>query len=182
MRLLINNRHSSHSYSLRHFSVLVDILCQPIAADICCITVAPHRVALLPDFSFGTDLNAIKQVLLLALSRLGDPFLGSQRQLTTLILASLTLPAHPQEAAAMQRLGYTADVRLFKPLPARVLRGALSKEAKKRDYTRLTRFLQNSRQSEIAVCHARWYQCSCFAFFIEHSISKARSKPTQPFG
>jgi hypothetical protein len=93
MRLLINNRHSSHSYSLRHFSVLVDILCQPIAADICRITVAPHRVALFPDFSFGTDFNAIKQVLLLALSRLGDPFLGSQRQLATLIWASLTLPA-----------------------------------------------------------------------------------------
>ncbi len=93
---------------------------------------APHRVALLPDFPFGTDFSAIEQVLLPALSSLGDA-VGSKRQLAMLIWASLTLPAHTQEAAAMQRMGYTANVRLFEPLQSRVLRGALSKEAKKQE-------------------------------------------------
>jgi hypothetical protein len=86
----------------------------------------------LPDFPFGTDFNAIEQVLLPALSGLCDA-VGSKRQLAMLIWASLTLPAHPQEAAAMQRMGYTADVRLFEPLQSRVLRGALSKEAKRQE-------------------------------------------------
>jgi len=71
-------------------------------------------------------------VLLPALSGLGDA-VGSKRQLAMLSWASLTLPAHPQEAAAMQRMGYTADVRLFEPLKSRVLRGALSKEAKRQE-------------------------------------------------
>ncbi|SFF23946.1 Acyl-CoA hydrolase [Sulfitobacter brevis] len=93
---------------------------------------APHRVALLPDFPFGTDFNAIEQVLLPALSGLGDA-VGSKRQIAMLIWASLTLPAHPQEAAAMQRMGYTADVRLFEPLQSRVLRGALRVKAKKQE-------------------------------------------------
>ena len=93
---------------------------------------APHRVALLPDFPFGTDFNAIEQVLLPALSGLGDA-VGSKRQIAMLIWASLTLPAHPQEAAAMQRMGYTADVRLFEPLQSRVLRGALRVKAKRQE-------------------------------------------------
>jgi hypothetical protein len=100
--------------------------------DVLTSWLAPHRVALLPDFPFGTDFNAIEQVLLPALSGLGDA-VGSKRQLAMLIWASLTLPAHPQEAAAMQRMGYTADVRLFEPLQSRVLRGALSKEAKRQE-------------------------------------------------
>ena len=132
---------------------------------------APHRVVLLPDFPFGTDFNAIGQVLLPALSGFGDA-VGSKRQIAMLIWASLTLSARPQEAAAMQRMGYTADVRLFEPLQSRVLRGALSKEAKNRNYTRLARFMRNSRQSEIAACHAGWYQCSCCASFIKYSIFK----------
>jgi acyl-CoA hydrolase len=72
--------------------------------DVLTSWLAPHRVALLPDFPFGTDFNAIEQVLLPALSGLGDA-VGSKRQLAMLIWASLTLPAHPQEAAAMQRMG-----------------------------------------------------------------------------
>jgi hypothetical protein len=98
--------------------------------DVLASWLAPHRVALLPDFPFGTDFNAIEQVLLPALSGLGDA-VGSKQQIAMLIWASLTLPAHPQEAAAMQRIGYTADVRLFEPLQSRALRGALRMEAKK---------------------------------------------------
>jgi hypothetical protein len=79
---------------------------------------------------FGTDFNAIGQVLLPALSGLGDA-VGSKRQIAMLIWASLTLPTHPQEAAAMQRMGYTADVRLFEPLQSRALRGVLRMGAKK---------------------------------------------------
>lgn len=100
--------------------------------DVLTSWLAPHRVALLPDFPFGTDFSAIEQVLLPALAGLGDA-VGSKRQLAMLIWASLTLPAHPREAAAMQRMGSTADVRLFEPLQSRVLRGALSKEAKKQE-------------------------------------------------
>lgn len=92
---------------------------------------APYRIALLPDFPFGTDFDAIEQVLLPTLSRLGDAA-GNTRQLAVLFWASLTLPAHPQEAAAMQRMGYAEAASLSDPLQARALRGALRMEAKKR--------------------------------------------------
>ncbi len=89
---------------------------------------APHRDALLPDFPFGTDFDAAEKVLLPALSRLGDAA-GNTRHLAALIWASLTQPAHPNEAVAMQRMGFAADAWLFEPMQARALRGALRREA-----------------------------------------------------
>lgn len=88
-----------------------------------------HRGKRLPDFPFGTDFDAIEQVLIPALSRLGDAS-GSKKQLAGLIWASCVLPAHPKEGAAMQRMGYTADAGFFDPLQARALRGALRAETK----------------------------------------------------
>lgn len=89
---------------------------------------SPYRDTLLPDFPFGTDFDTIEQVLIPALSRLGDA-VGSKRHLVALIWASMTLPAHSKEAAAMQRMGYAAESRLKDPLQARALRGALRTEA-----------------------------------------------------
>jgi len=89
---------------------------------------APYRGALLPDFPFGTDFDAIEQVLIPALSRLGDAA-GSKKQLAALIWSSLVLSAHPKEAAAMRRMGYSSISRLSESLQARALRGSLRKEA-----------------------------------------------------
>ena len=87
-----------------------------------------HRHALVPEFPFGTDFDEIEQVLIPALSLLDDAA-GSKRQLAELIWASMTLPAHPKEAAAMLRMGYAADCKLNEALQARALRGALRTEA-----------------------------------------------------
>lgn len=89
---------------------------------------SPYRDTLLPDFPFGTDFDTIEQVLIPALSRLGNAA-SSKRHLMALIWASMTLPAHSKEAAAMQRMGYAAESRLKDPLQARALRGALRTEA-----------------------------------------------------
>ncbi len=93
---------------------------------------APHRDALLPNFPFGTDFDAIERLLIPALSRLGDAT-GSKRQLAALIWASWALPAHPKETAAMLRMGYSAVSKLSDPLQARALRGALRNEAATKD-------------------------------------------------
>ncbi|MCX7561237.1 hypothetical protein OS190_16840 [Sulfitobacter sp. F26204] len=85
---------------------------------------APHRINLLPDFPFGTDFDRIEQVLLPALSLLGNAA-ANMRHLAALIWASMTLPAHPDESAAMKRMGYDAASRWSAPLQARALRGAL---------------------------------------------------------
>jgi hypothetical protein len=92
----------------------------------------PYRIELLPDFPFGTDFDAIEKVLLPALSHLGEAA-GSKRRLAAMIWASLTLSAHPQEAAAMQRMGYTEATRLSDRLQARALRGALRVKAREQE-------------------------------------------------
>lgn len=84
----------------------------------------PHRKMLLPDFPLGTDFNAIEQVLLPALAKLGEAS-GSKRKLAGLIFRSFRDPPHPQEAAAMDRMDYAATPHLTEPLQARALRGAL---------------------------------------------------------
>lgn len=79
----------------------------------------PHR-ATLPDFPFGSDFDDIERVLLPALKELKDlsPSLAGKLRL---LLSSLGGSAHPQESAAMARMGYEGD----KGLTARALRGAL---------------------------------------------------------
>jgi len=90
----------------------------------------------LPDFPFGTDFDAIEQVLIPALSRLGDAA-GSKKKLAALIWSSLVLSTHPKEAAAMRRMGYSSISGLSESLQARALRGSLRKEAA-RDRDRTT--------------------------------------------
>ncbi|QYX58447.1 hypothetical protein K1T73_00235 [Roseovarius sp. SCSIO 43702] len=90
----------------------------------------PHRDRL-PAFPFGTDFDEIEQVLLPALERLGD-LAPSLRGKLLLLAASVTQPAHPQEDAAMARMGYGTGGGLT----ARALRGALrlvAAEARGRD-------------------------------------------------
>lgn len=79
----------------------------------------PHH-ATLPEFPFGSDFDAIEQALLPALNELKDlsPSLGGKLRL---LLSSVFGPAHPQEDAAMQRMGFERD----RGLTARALRGAL---------------------------------------------------------
>lgn len=83
----------------------------------------PHRDAL-PDFPFGSDFDEIERVLLPALAELKDisPTLSGKLRL---LLSSVTGQAHPQEGAAMARMGYDDD----KGLVARTLRGALRRVA-----------------------------------------------------
>ncbi|EPX77590.1 Acetyl-CoA hydrolase/transferase family protein [Litoreibacter arenae DSM 19593] len=92
---------------------------------------APYRDTLLPDFPLGTDFDAIEQVLLPALSLLGDAS-GSKRELMALIWTSLVLDKHPQEAEAMSRMGFDEKPSLTEAPQARALRGALRQVAKDR--------------------------------------------------
>lgn len=87
-----------------------------------------YQPALLPDFPLGTDFDASEQVLLPALARLRDAS-GSKRKLAALVLASFRARPHPDEAAAMTRMGYAADAALTDPLQSRALRGALRQSA-----------------------------------------------------
>ncbi len=91
----------------------------------------PYREGTLPDFPFGTDFDDIEQILLPALSRLGDAA-NDKRALAGLLWASLALAAHPHEGNAMDRMGFERDAILTEPLQARALRGALRKEAAKK--------------------------------------------------
>ncbi|APE45516.1 hypothetical protein BOO69_15085 [Sulfitobacter alexandrii] len=85
---------------------------------------SPYRETLLPDFPFGTDFNEIEQTLLPALSRLGNAA-SDKRALVGLIWASIARKPHPEEGAAMDRMGYAAASTLMEPMQARALRGAL---------------------------------------------------------
>ncbi len=78
----------------------------------------------LPDFPFGTDFTEIEKLLLPALSRLGNAA-ASKRALVALVWAGFTAPAHPNEGAAMARMGFDERPSLGEPLQARALRGAL---------------------------------------------------------
>ncbi|MBQ2262960.1 MAG: hypothetical protein II336_16555 [Loktanella sp.] len=83
----------------------------------------PHH-AILPDFPFGSDFDEIERILLPALAELKDlspTLVGKLR----LLFSSFSGPAHPQEKAAMARLGYDGD----NSLTARALRGALRRVA-----------------------------------------------------
>lgn len=85
----------------------------------------PHRSAL-PDFPFGSDFDDIERVLLPALQELKDlsPSLSGKMRL---LKSSVVGPAHPNESAAMARMGYQDD----KSLTARALRGALRRSYRK---------------------------------------------------
>lgn len=85
---------------------------------------APFRQTLLADFPFGTDFSAIEQVLLPALSRLGEAA-GSKPALGALLWASVAQAPHPREGDAMTRMGFEPSPHLMEPLQARALRGAL---------------------------------------------------------
>nr|WP_322867976.1 acetyl-CoA hydrolase/transferase C-terminal domain-containing protein [Aquicoccus sp. G2-2]MEA1115305.1 acetyl-CoA hydrolase/transferase C-terminal domain-containing protein [Aquicoccus sp. G2-2] len=85
---------------------------------------APFRETELPAFPLGTDFDAVEQVLLPALARLGEAA-GSKRALVRLLWAALTKRAHPNEGAALARMNYAATPTFAEPLQARVLRGAL---------------------------------------------------------
>lgn len=86
--------------------------------------VKPFRKTLLPDFPLGTDFDETEKALLPALACLGDA-ISSKRKLMGLILASFNMPPHPQEHAALKRMGYAPESRLSDPLQSRALRGAL---------------------------------------------------------
>jgi hypothetical protein len=88
----------------------------------------PHRGDLLPDFPLGTDFDAIERQLLPALARLGSAA-GNRMDLLSLLRASVLLPPHPEEAAAMTRMGYAPKPAPLEPLQARALRGALRRVA-----------------------------------------------------
>ncbi|MFN3209050.1 MAG: acetyl-CoA hydrolase/transferase C-terminal domain-containing protein [Roseovarius sp.] len=85
---------------------------------------APHRDTLLPDYPLGTDFTETEKLLVKALSRLGNTA-ASKPALMSLVWSGLTAAPHPQEGAAMTRMGYDATPRLTEPLQARALRGAL---------------------------------------------------------
>ncbi len=86
----------------------------------------PYREQLLPDFPLGTDFDEIEQVLLPVLSTLSEAA-ASAPGLAGLLWNSLSPSAHPQEAAAMKRMGFEGRQSLFEPLQSRALRGALRK-------------------------------------------------------
>jgi len=81
---------------------------------------APHR-ALLPEFPFGTDFTEIEQVLLPALQTLSRhaPTLQGKAHL---FRAAFTMPPHPREADALERMGYATR---FASLSSLALSGAL---------------------------------------------------------
>lgn len=83
----------------------------------------PHT-DVLPEFPFGSDFDGIERVLLPALAELKDisPTLSGKLRL---LLSSVTGQPHPQEGAAMARMGYENDNSLV----ARTLRGALRRVA-----------------------------------------------------
>ena len=83
----------------------------------------PHR-AVLPDFPFGSDFDDIERVLLPALAELKNlsPTAAGKMRL---LASSVTGAPHPQEKAAMARMGYDGD----NSLTARALRGALRRVA-----------------------------------------------------
>ncbi|CAM4325020.1 acetyl-CoA hydrolase/transferase C-terminal domain-containing protein [Palleronia rufa] len=85
---------------------------------------APHRKAL-PDFPFGTDFDAVEQRLLPALRDLGTQA-KSLRGKARLLWAAFALPPHPDETAAMSRMGYAED----RGPAAMALRGALRRVAR----------------------------------------------------
>ena len=85
---------------------------------------APHRAGLLPDYPLGTDFTDTEKLLVKALSRLRHAA-HSKPALLLLVWSGLTASAHPQEDAAMERMGYTATPHFAEPLQARALRGAL---------------------------------------------------------
>ncbi len=86
----------------------------------------PYRARLLPDFPLGTDFNDIERVLLPALVTLSQAA-ADKTELAGLLWASLAATAHPQEVAAMERMGFDGRPSLLAPLQARALRGALRK-------------------------------------------------------
>lgn len=88
----------------------------------------PHRGDLLPDYPFGTDFTEVEQLLVPALERLKAAS-GDKPALARLIWASIAAPPHPQEAAAMTRMGFSERPGLSETLQARALRGALRREA-----------------------------------------------------
>lgn len=85
----------------------------------------PHR-AVLPDFPFGSDFDEVERVLLPALQDLKEmsPTLAGKARL---VMSSMIDPPHPQEAAAMSRMGYEESGGMT----ARALRGALRRVAKR---------------------------------------------------
>lgn len=85
---------------------------------------AHFRGDLLPDFPLGTDFTEVEQTLLPALSRLSDAS-GNKAALLKLVAEGIRGEPAPDEAAAMDRMGYPAEPRLFEPMQARALRGAL---------------------------------------------------------
>ncbi len=85
---------------------------------------APHRDGLLPDYPLGTDFTETEKLLVKALSRLREAA-RSKPALLSLVWSGLTASPHPQEGAAMERMGYGARPQLAEPLQARALRGAL---------------------------------------------------------
>ena len=87
-----------------------------------------RHAEILPDYPFGTDFTEIEQRLLPALARLKAAS-SDKRSLAGLIWASITAPPHPQEAEAMERMGFTGRPGLLEPPSARALRGALRKAA-----------------------------------------------------
>ncbi|WP_243405061.1 acetyl-CoA hydrolase/transferase C-terminal domain-containing protein [Pelagivirga sediminicola] len=89
---------------------------------------APWRGDALPDFPLGTDFDEIERALLPALARLREAALD-RVQMARLMAASLWSKPHPQEGEALKRMGYDAAPRLFQPLSARALRGALRAQA-----------------------------------------------------
>ncbi|MGK7651584.1 acetyl-CoA hydrolase/transferase C-terminal domain-containing protein [Roseovarius sp. B08] len=85
---------------------------------------APHRDGLLLDYPLGTDFTETEKLLVKALSRLREAA-HSKPALLSLVWSGLTASPHPQEGAAMERMGYGARPQLAEPLQARALRGAL---------------------------------------------------------
>ena len=83
-----------------------------------------YRRTILPDFPLGTDFNEIERVLLPALADLSH---AATRKwaMAKLICASFQTDPHPDEGAAMARMGYAAEPHLLEPLQSRALRGAL---------------------------------------------------------
>lgn len=83
----------------------------------------PHR-HVLPSFPFGSDFTEIERELLPALTELKEisPTLSGKLRL---LLSSVMGQTHPQENAAMARMGYEDDNGLV----ARTLRGALRRVA-----------------------------------------------------
>ena len=85
---------------------------------------APWRGGDLPDFPLGTDFDPVERRLLPALLRLKEAAMDKV-QMARLIAASITAAPAAGEGEAMQRMGFESQARLFEPLAARALRGAL---------------------------------------------------------